>query len=122
MSELMTWRRIPPGATLEVSLTPAAGEFSATGQVFTFSPTNPPDQEWLDAEVHPGPKQFRIGKASDYIVDLLVTFVSPARTTATVSVSVIKSDGTTYGRPRTATLAGKNGDAPETVSIVLITQ
>jgi hypothetical protein len=122
MSELMTWRRIPSGCKLEVSLTPVPGEFTATGEVFPIGPTNPASQEWSDTDVHPGPKVFTIGSGKDYIVDLVVTFVSAAASEATVNVRVVKPDGTSFGRPRSATLTGRIGDPPDTVSIVLVTQ
>ena|ERR1700674_2853282 len=122
MSELMSWRKIPPGATLEVSLTPAPGQFTSTGTVYTYNSSNPPDQKWKDAEVHPGPRKMPIESGSDYIVDLLVSFVSPADTTAAVAVAVRKSDGSSFGKPLTAQLTGKNGAPPDTVSIILVTQ
>ena len=36
MSELMMWRLIPSGSHLEVGVTPADGEFAATGKVYHY--------------------------------------------------------------------------------------
>ena len=121
MSELLIWRRVPPGAELEVTLSPLDGEFTARGQVFRFSAANPPDEEWTDADLRPGPKQLRLARSTDYIVDILLTFVSEERSEAAARVAVIKPNGLSFGKPQTVPLKGKNGDPPDTVSVILIT-
>ena len=121
MSELLIWRRIPPGSKLEVSVSPLDGQFTMMGQVFRISPRNPPDEEWTDADFRPGPKRLTLKESTDYIVDVLLQFVSAARESASVRVGVVKANGSNFGKPQTVVLKGKNGDPPDTVSIILIT-
>ena len=122
MSELLTWLRVPPDSTLSVSVVPLDGQFTCTGAVYRYSDSNPPDVKWSDTDVRPGPKELTLEGATDYVVDLLVQFVGSTTSTAIVRASVTKPDGSPYGRPRTAELSGRNGDLPDTVTIVLITQ
>jgi hypothetical protein len=121
MSELLTWLRVPNGAALEVSLEPLDGQFTATGQVFRFKAGNPPDEDWTDADLRPGPKRLALKASTDYIVDVLVQFVGTVSSAATVRAAVVKGDGSPHGKRRTVTLRGKNGDPPDTVSILLVT-
>lgn len=121
MSQLLTWLRVPPGSTFEVALEPEDGEFTSTGQVFRFGRRRLPDQSFRDEDVRPGPKVVQLKASTDYIVDLMVSFVGNTRATATARARVVKSDGTLHGRPRAVELKGKHGDEPETVTIVLVT-
>lgn len=122
MSELMMWRRIPPGCHLEVGVIPAEGEFAAAGKVFTYGGGPTPDEDWPDKDLRPGPKSFDLKSKRDYVVDILVSFASALSTSATVQARVVKADGSVYSKPDERVLKGKNGDAPGTVSIVLISQ
>jgi hypothetical protein len=121
MSELLIWRRVPAGSKLEVAVGPADGQFTTTGQVFRFSASNPPDEDWSDEELRPGPKRLRLKGSTNYIVDILVAFVGTTRMTATARATVLKPDGSTFGKPQSVELKGKNGDPPDTLSIVLLT-
>jgi hypothetical protein len=121
MSELMMWRRIPPGSRLEVAVTPAGGDFAAAGQIFNYG-SNARDGTWTDAQIHPGPKFLSIQTRRDYIVDVTVSFVSSDVSKATVDARVVKADGSVFSEPDTADLSGKNGDRPEIVTIVLISR
>jgi hypothetical protein len=121
MSELMMWRRIPPGSRLEVGVTPAGTEFAATGQVFNYG-SNAQDESWTDAQIHPGPKSLTIQNARDYIVDIIVSFASAGVSQATVDARVVKADGNVFSQPDSAVLSGKNSDAPRMVTIVLISR
>jgi hypothetical protein len=104
-----------------VSVTPADGEFGVIGTLFTFGAGNVPDEEWSDSDLHPGPKTQRLRNDRDYAVDVIISFASAAPTTATVAATVVKANGEAFGRPREAQLRGKNGDPPETVTMVLVT-
>jgi hypothetical protein len=119
MSELMMWRRIPHGSRLEVAVTPAGGEFAATGQIFNYG-SNAQDGTWTDAQIHPGPKSLNLRTGRDYIVDVTVSFASSGVSKATVDARVVKADGSVFSEPDTADLSGKNSDRPQIVTIVLI--
>lgn len=121
MSELLTWLRVPPGSTLKVTLEPVNGEFTSTGQVFRFGGRRKADEQWSDADIRPGPKKLSLKSSTDYVVDVLVTFVGGTKATASVRASVLKADGSLHGRPRKADLSGAKGDPPDSVTIVLIT-
>ena len=121
MSELMMWRRIPPGSHLEVEVTPAGGQFAAAGDVSQVG-TDARDADWTDAQLHPGPQSLTIQKARDYIIDVAVSFASPEVSTATVSAKIVKADGSVFSRPNTVDLSGKNADQPQIVTIVLISR
>ena len=122
MSELMMWRRIPPGSHVEVGVIPAGGEFAASGKVYTYGGGPIPDEDWPDKDLRPGPKLFDLKSKRDYVVDVLVSFASTAPTSATVQARVVKADGSVYSKEDERTVKGKNGDAPGTVSIVLISR
>jgi hypothetical protein len=122
MSELMMWRLIPKGAKLDVRVTPADGEFAATGIVYHYAGGNVADETWADAELRPGPRTLMLKNSRDYIVDILVSFASAAASKATVSARVVKADGGIYSKPDARTVQGKNGDAPVTVTIILMSQ
>lgn len=121
MSELIMWRRIPPGSHLEVEVTPAGGEFAAVGDISQVG-TTAKDDIWTDAQLHPGPHSLTIQKARDYIIDIAVSFASSEVSTATVSARVVKADGSVFSQPDTANLSGKNADQPGIVTIVLVSR
>jgi hypothetical protein len=122
MSELLTWLRVPPDSTLSVSVEPLDGQFTCTGAVYRYSDSNPPDDKWSDTDVRPGPKELTLEGATDYLVDLLVQFVGSTTSTAIIRASVTKPDGSPFGRARTAELSGRNGNPPDAVTLILITQ
>lgn len=121
MSFLMTWRRIPKGSRLVLSVTPPGGQCTTEGVVYTFHSSNPPDVRWKDADIHPGPQELRLKNPRDYGVDIIATFASPAVTRVTVTAQVFKADGSPFGVPRVEELKGKNGDGPDTGTLILVT-
>jgi len=121
MSELIMFNRVPDRSRLNVQVTPTGGPFAVVGQLFTFAGTTAvPDQQWTDAELQSGKRTDALLDSRDYAADVVINFASPTTTSATVTAQIEKPGGATFGKVRKATVTGKNGGSPSTVTIIIV--
>ena len=109
MKEVEVYENVPDGSTLELGMEAdePANEGNFTGHVLLITSFEP-DQEWLDEEVHPGPKTHMLESPKAYMLEIRVAFL--AAVTATVTARIIKPNGSVYSTPKVWTIEGDNED------------
>lgn len=111
MSNLFVKGKIPGGSKLVLSVVngdgTADGSFDANARLVV---SDGREEEWTDAEIHPGPKSKKLVSPKNYVWRVFVGFRSPAATTAVIKAEVLKPDGSVMGAKYVHTVSGKNGD------------
>jgi hypothetical protein len=109
MKEVEVYENVPDGSTLELRMTSekADQDGNFTGDVI-FITSGEPDQDWKDADVHPGPGTAPLQSPHAYMLEIHVAFQGKA--TALVEAKILKPGGDVYSEPKTWSIPGKNGD------------
>ena len=109
MREVELYENVPDGSTLELGMTAddPADEGNFTGHVLLITSFEP-DQQWPNADVHPGPKTHQLDSPKAYMLEIRVAFLAAAD--VTVTARVVKPDGSVYSDPKVWNLQGDNGD------------
>jgi hypothetical protein len=120
MGNLQIWNRVPDRSTFELAVT---GDGPAAKQTFVASARllvdNGAEEQWVDADLHPGPKTKRLASPRSYVVRIAVFFSGQA--TATIQARILKPDGSVHANPYTFAVSGKNGDT-QRATILIVTQ
>ena len=117
MREVEVYEDVPGGSTLEFGMKAEdpADEGNFVGNVLLITSFEP-DQNWPDAEIHPGPRPHLLQTPKAYLLEIDVAFLAEA--TAIVTAKVIKPNGDVYSTPKVWTLPGNNGTQENRVLII----
>jgi len=112
MSNLFVKGKIPDGSKLVLSVVEGdgtgPGSFVANARLVISDGT---EENWEDAQIHPGPKTSKRLKSPDnYVWRVFVGFRSKLTSTAVVNAEIRKPDGTPFGSTFSFEATGRNGD------------
>lgn len=112
MSNLFVKGKIPDGSKLVLSVVDGdgtdPGSFVANARLVVSDGS---EENWEDAQIHPGPKASKRLKSPDnYVWRVFVGFRSKQTSTAVVNAEIRKPDGTPFGSTFSFEAKGKNGD------------
>jgi hypothetical protein len=119
--EVEVYEDVPAGSTLELGMqaTRPADEGNFVGHVLLITSFEP-DQNWPDADIHPGPRRHPLRARKAYILEIDTAFQGAA--TAVVTAKVIKPSGDVYSTPKVWNLTGTNGTQENRVLIIRTAQ
>ncbi len=102
--EFESYRGVPGGSQVEVSVSGEAGEFNCDGQLVSSSSV----VRWSHGELVPGPAGEELEGGRSYFVRVRVAFL--ADTEVVIQVRILKPDGSVHSEPCRWQIEGAAGD------------
>jgi hypothetical protein len=107
MSSIKIWGKVPDGAKLSVWVVPKAGTFTCGARLRRGNGT---EEEWVQSQLVPGPKNTTVRSPEVYVVTALVAFTGSGTNTAEINATVTKPDGSQHGSAYAYEVSGTRGE------------